>query len=98
MGSSTAVDVAIVGGGPGGLSAAAAILRKRPELNVRVFERENQLRRVGNFVGLHANGRSALRAIQPKVVYNHASDYQEMSAGVSWCFGLIEDSVLSQLQ
>lgn len=61
------IDVAIMGGGPGGLAAGIAVLKKCPELKVRVFERESELRRVGNFVGMYPNGRSALQALEPKV-------------------------------
>lgn len=40
------VDVAIVGGGPGGLAAAIAIKRANPLCNVKVYERASQLREV----------------------------------------------------
>ncbi|KAL4436862.1 hypothetical protein ABPG75_004001 [Micractinium tetrahymenae] len=60
------LDVAIVGGGPGGLAAAAAILTARPELRVAVFERSS-LRPRGASLGLQPNGVRALGAISPKL-------------------------------
>lgn len=40
------VDVAIVGGGPGGLAAALAIKRVDPSCSVKVYERASQFREV----------------------------------------------------
>lgn len=46
----TALDVAIVGGGPAGLATACAIRRRCPELRVRVFERAPAVQRKGQWV------------------------------------------------
>jgi hypothetical protein len=46
------VDVAIVGGGPGGLAAALAIERAAPGTRVAVFERARSLKPVGFTIGL----------------------------------------------
>ena len=46
------VDVAIVGGGPAGLSAALAIERAAPGTRVAVFERARSLKPVGFTIGL----------------------------------------------
>lgn len=60
----TMLDVAIAGGGPGGLAAAAAILRAAPGLSVAVLERST-LRPRGANVSLMPNGVHALAAIDP---------------------------------
>eukprot|EP00884_Botryococcus_braunii_P014529 jgi/Botrbrau1/23077/Bobra.0243s0018.1 len=67
------VDVAIVGGGPGGLAAATAIKRVDPLCNVKVYERASQLREVGFTLGLMGNGLNALEALDPslfEVIFN----------------------------
>ncbi|KAI7839966.1 hypothetical protein COHA_006287 [Chlorella ohadii] len=58
------LDVAVIGGGPGGLAAAKAILTARPDLRVAVFERSS-LRPRGAGLLVHPNGISALEAIDP---------------------------------
>lgn len=57
------LDVAIVGGGPGGLLAAKSILTARPDLRVAVFERSSNIRSPrGASLGLLPNGFRALEA------------------------------------
>jgi 2-polyprenyl-6-methoxyphenol hydroxylase-like FAD-dependent oxidoreductase len=46
--SAESVDVAVVGGGPGGLAAATAIKRVDPLCNVKVYERASELREVND--------------------------------------------------
>ncbi|PRW39250.1 FAD NAD(P)-binding domain-containing [Chlorella sorokiniana] len=58
------LDVAIVGGGPGGLAAAQALLVASPGLRVAVFERST-LRPRGASLAVQPNGIRALEAIQP---------------------------------
>jgi salicylate hydroxylase len=60
----THLDVAVIGGGPGGLAAAKAILTARPGLRVAVFERSS-LRPKGASVMVQPNGVKALAAINP---------------------------------
>ena len=50
------VDVAVVGGGPAGLSAALAIERAAPGTRVAVFERARSLKPVGFTIGLMGKG------------------------------------------
>ncbi|GMH38809.1 hypothetical protein BSKO_06707 [Bryopsis sp. KO-2023] len=64
------IDVAIVGGGPGGLAAACAILKTAPGLKVRVFERAPELRRVGFTLGMMDNGINSLEAISEELAAN----------------------------
>ncbi|GAQ92475.1 zeaxanthin epoxidase [Klebsormidium nitens] len=59
------VDVAIIGGGPGGLATAKGITRACPELKVRVFERA-KLRPRGASVFVMPNGMHALEALDPE--------------------------------
>ena len=61
------LDVAVVGGGPGGLAAANAVLLANDAVSVCVFERASQLRRVGFTLGLGGNGFAALLAIHPHI-------------------------------
>ena len=61
------VDVAIIGGGPAGLAAAAAAKRALgPKATVAVFERSPELLQVGGQVGLMSPGFNALDAIDPQ--------------------------------
>lgn len=59
------VDVAIVGGGLGGLAAAHAIRRANPALTVRVYERSTAFGPAGGAVGINPNATKVLRAIDP---------------------------------
>lgn len=59
------VDVAILGGGPGGLAAAHALGRRG--LSVKVFERTKELRPIGAALGLFPNAYKALEAIDPQL-------------------------------
>lgn len=54
--------------GPGWYNTAAAMSRKRPGFRVRVFEREDWLKGVGNRAALLFSGRSALKALELKVM------------------------------
>lgn len=60
-----ALDVAIIGGGPGGAAAANSILRTSPRLNVKVFERAKRLGRVGFTIAMTGNGLASLEVIDP---------------------------------
>eukprot|EP00884_Botryococcus_braunii_P014527 jgi/Botrbrau1/23075/Bobra.0243s0016.1 len=59
------VDVAIVGGGPGGLALAVGLLRANDQLKVKVFERASALRPVGSFVVIYPYGHRALEVVDP---------------------------------
>lgn len=61
--STTDVDVAIIGAGPGGLAIAHALLKLG--LNARVYERAKKLRPMGAALGLFPNAYHALEAIDP---------------------------------
>ncbi|KAK9808789.1 hypothetical protein WJX72_003718 [[Myrmecia] bisecta] len=61
------VDVAIVGGGPGGLAAAVALLTANSDLKVKVYERARSLRPAGFVVGILPNGLKAIEAISPEL-------------------------------
>ncbi|KAL0048045.1 hypothetical protein WJX82_006382 [Trebouxia sp. C0006] len=63
------VDVAIVGGGPGGLAAAAAIVSALgDDVRVKVYESMKGYRLQGSGVGLNANAQRALEAINPELL------------------------------
>ncbi|KAL3144420.1 hypothetical protein ABBQ32_004168 [Trebouxia sp. C0010 RCD-2024] len=63
------LDVAIVGGGPGGLATAAAILSALGEhTRVQVYESMKQYTLQGSAVGLSANAQHALEAIHPDLL------------------------------
>eukprot|EP00775_Hariotina_reticulata_P007372 gene7372-7582_t len=61
------VDVAIIGGGPGGLAAAHAICKAAPQLKVAIFEKVPQLSRRGAGLGIDVNGQRALKAIDAEL-------------------------------
>ncbi|KAK9808815.1 hypothetical protein WJX72_004188 [[Myrmecia] bisecta] len=61
------VDVAIVGGGPGGLAAAVALLTANSDLKVKVYERARSLRPAGFVVGILPNALKAIEAISPEL-------------------------------
>jgi 2-polyprenyl-6-methoxyphenol hydroxylase-like FAD-dependent oxidoreductase len=61
--STSLVDVAIIGAGPGGLSAAHALTHRG--FSVGVFERARVLRPIGAALGLGEPGYAALREISP---------------------------------
>lgn len=61
--SASLVDVAIIGAGPGGLSAAHALTHRG--FSVGVFERARVLRPIGAALGLGEPGYAALREISP---------------------------------
>jgi 2-polyprenyl-6-methoxyphenol hydroxylase-like FAD-dependent oxidoreductase len=61
------VDVAIAGGGPAGLAAAAALHAADAALRVHVFEKSD-LRARGAAVMVGANGLMALDAIDSSIV------------------------------
>lgn len=65
----TEVDVAIVGGGPGGLASAAAIVSALgSDVRIKVYESMKGYRLQGSGVGLHANAQRALEAINPDLL------------------------------
>jgi salicylate hydroxylase len=61
--STSPVDVAIIGAGPGGLSAAHALINRG--FSVGVFERAKVLRPIGAALGLGEQGYAALKEISP---------------------------------
>jgi 2-polyprenyl-6-methoxyphenol hydroxylase-like FAD-dependent oxidoreductase len=63
------LDVAIVGGGLGGLALAAALRRHAPRLSVGLYEAAPSLRTsTGTLIGLGGNSFSALEWIDPAIV------------------------------
>ena len=56
-----AVSISIIGGGIGGLAAAAALLKKG--FKVQVYERARALRPIGAGLTLSPNGLNSLEAI-----------------------------------
>ncbi|KAG2426083.1 hypothetical protein HXX76_013271 [Chlamydomonas incerta] len=63
-------DVAIVGGGPGGLAAAAALSRVLdPSVRIKVFEAARGYSEAGAGVGMHINGLMACEAIHPSIAH-----------------------------
>ena len=69
-------SIAIIGGGIGGLAAAAALLRKG--FTVRVFERAHALRPAGAGLTLSPNGVASLAAIDPAIVETLKKDGSEV--------------------
>eukprot|EP00208_Stichococcus_sp_RCC1054_P002083 CAMPEP_0206143986 /NCGR_PEP_ID=MMETSP1473-20131121/22587_1 /ASSEMBLY_ACC=CAM_ASM_001109 /TAXON_ID=1461547 /ORGANISM="Stichococcus sp, Strain RCC1054" /LENGTH=434 /DNA_ID=CAMNT_0053539643 /DNA_START=253 /DNA_END=1557 /DNA_ORIENTATION=- len=61
-------DIAIVGGGLGGLICAAAIRVARPDLNVKVFEQFPVVIKAGALLGLAPNAQKTLDAIDPRLM------------------------------
>jgi salicylate hydroxylase len=61
-----AVSISIIGGGIGGLAAAAALLKKG--FKVQVYERARGLRPIGAGLTLYPNGLNSLEAINPAIV------------------------------
>ncbi|WP_319419560.1 FAD-dependent monooxygenase [Pleurocapsa sp. FMAR1] len=59
------LDIAIIGGGPGGLSAAHALVNQG--LSVGIFERARALRPIGAALGLAQQGYQALSDINPQL-------------------------------
>lgn len=62
------VDVAIVGGGPGGLAAAHGVLRAKPNAKVVVLEKRNKLIEQGAGMVMLPNGLRALGACSPEAL------------------------------
>ncbi|KAL3137400.1 hypothetical protein ABBQ32_006923 [Trebouxia sp. C0010 RCD-2024] len=70
----TEIDVAIVGGGPGGLAAAAAITSAFDNsLNVKVFEIQKAYKPQGSVIALAVNCQYALEAIDPGMLSRFTS-------------------------
>jgi salicylate hydroxylase len=62
------VDVAIIGGGPGGLASAHAVLRAKPDAKVAVLEKRPKMERAGAGIVILPNGLRALSAICPEAL------------------------------
>ncbi len=60
------MDIAIIGGGIGGLATANALLKKG--FNVQVYERAQALRPIGAGLSLTPNGLNSLNTVQPGIV------------------------------
>ena len=71
-----AVSISIIGGGIGGLAAAAALLKKG--FQVQVYERAQALRPAGAGLTLYPNGLNSLAAINPKIVEALKQDGSEV--------------------
>eukprot|EP00884_Botryococcus_braunii_P001462 jgi/Botrbrau1/11316/Bobra.0038s0077.1 len=61
------LDVAIAGGGPGGLATAHALHRALPNLKIKVFEGTGKMTAQGAGVLVNLNGLAALQAIDPAI-------------------------------
>ncbi|KAK9833645.1 hypothetical protein WJX74_001593 [Apatococcus lobatus] len=57
------LDVAVVGGGPGGLFAALALLQSGKVGNIKVFERSKAYRACGAGITVDVNGMKAVKAV-----------------------------------
>lgn len=66
MNSKSPLNIAIVGGGIGGLATAIALLNQR--FNVQVYERTQALQPIGAGLSLMPNGLNCLDAIHPGIV------------------------------
>ncbi|KAL0018623.1 hypothetical protein WJX79_002055 [Trebouxia sp. C0005] len=65
----TEVDVAIIGGGPGGLAAAAAVTSAFGNtLRVQVYESQKSYQPQGSVIALAVNCQNALEAIHPSLL------------------------------
>ena len=71
-----AVSISIIGGGIGGLAAAAALLKKG--FKVQVYERAQALRPAGAGLTLFPNGLNSLAVIDPKIVETLKRDGSEV--------------------
>lgn len=56
------LDVAIIGGGVGGLALAAA-LQHNPNLRVNVYERAKEMKEIGAVIGVAPNGLRTLEKL-----------------------------------
>ena len=65
-GSAVVETVAIIGGGPGGLTTALAL--RKQGLNAQVYERAHSLRPIGAGLTLAPNGLKVLAALEPGIV------------------------------
>ncbi|EFJ52573.1 hypothetical protein VOLCADRAFT_103061 [Volvox carteri f. nagariensis] len=80
------LDVAVVGGGPAGLSVALALLQVLPELRIKVFEASPAYTQQGAGVGLFANGSRALQAIDPTALVRLIGDAAFLSASYQYSY------------
>ena len=71
-----AVSISIIGGGIGGLAAAAALLKKG--FRVQVYERAQALRPAGAGLTLYPNGLNSLAAIDPRIAETLKRDGSEV--------------------
>ncbi|KAK9818206.1 hypothetical protein WJX72_008832 [[Myrmecia] bisecta] len=62
------LDVAVIGGGPGGLAVALALQRAVKGIKVKVFEKAKKYEPCGAGVALAANGCKAIKAICPDLL------------------------------
>ncbi|KAL0048074.1 hypothetical protein WJX82_007052 [Trebouxia sp. C0006] len=68
------VDVAVVGGGPGGLATAAAIISAfGGGASVKVFESQKAFKLQGSVIGVAVNAQHALEAINPDLLTKFTS-------------------------
>ncbi|GLC61723.1 hypothetical protein PLESTB_001795900 [Pleodorina starrii] len=78
------LDVAVVGGGPAGLSVALALLRVLPELKIKVFEASPAYTQQGAGVLFFVNGARALQAIDPPALIRLLRDAAFLSASFQY--------------
>ena len=71
------MNIAIIGGGIGGLTTAIALLKKG--FNVQVYERASALRSIGAGLTLTPNGLNSLDTIQPGIVESLKQAGSQMS-------------------
>lgn len=68
------VDVAVIGGGPGGLATAAAVISAFGDsASVKVFESQKAFKLQGSVIGVAVNAQHALEAISPVLLAKFTS-------------------------
>ncbi|KAF2802259.1 salicylate hydroxylase [Mytilinidion resinicola] len=72
------LDIAIIGGGVGGLTAAIA-LRQHPALRVQIYEQASSFREIGAVVGLAPNGLRTLEKLSVDDVLTDAVGWRNPS-------------------
>eukprot|EP00208_Stichococcus_sp_RCC1054_P001533 CAMPEP_0206142378 /NCGR_PEP_ID=MMETSP1473-20131121/16630_1 /ASSEMBLY_ACC=CAM_ASM_001109 /TAXON_ID=1461547 /ORGANISM="Stichococcus sp, Strain RCC1054" /LENGTH=440 /DNA_ID=CAMNT_0053537357 /DNA_START=156 /DNA_END=1478 /DNA_ORIENTATION=- len=91
-------DIAVVGGGLGGLVSAAAIRRALPDIDVKVFEQSPTFAKAGALLGVSVNAQNAIQAINPSLM--EQIDSVVVKSGKSFAYNhtgeLVRESVVGK--